>query len=319
MKREELEALQDWLTSLSGDSLQGAAEALENILAARKPGKGGGGGGGMPPPGEISIDPDLLDPEFLDDDESDPDDIEFDDPDDLLKGKKDTKDKEDKKSDEKSSSDKGGGTSEEGSDGGDDDLVDDAVDLPDELTKDAEEEAKKQNEIFRRKVDLASARKQIKRALKKIDSGEVSASPEKRKELEDLDAEAEKRLKELSENPDSVMDSDAEEFNDFVNKILDAVDELGVRHVKIGDRTSKIAKIKADMEDELTADELAAEDSENRHRDPEMKKLKARELENERIRREMEKDKGSGSFKGAMADFRADLKKAIGDQIQVMF
>jgi hypothetical protein len=114
------------------------------------------------------------------------------------------------------------------------------------------------------------------------------------------------------------MDSDAEEFNDFVNKILDAVDELGVRHVKIGDRTSKIAKIKADMEDELTADELAAEDSENRHRDPEMKKLKARELENERIRREMEKDKGSGSFKGAMADFRADLKKAIGDQIQDM-
>ena len=201
----------------------------------------------------------------------------------------------------------------------DDEMVDDDdIELSDTLTKDAEEEAAKQEEIFRRKVDLAGAIKQIKRAEKKIAQGEVTATEAQIKELSDLKDEAEKRLTELTENPESVKDLDADDFNDFISKILDAVDKLGVRHVKIGDRSSKIKKIKDDLEDALTSDDFDNEDSENKQRDPDFKKLKAREAENERIKREMEKDLGAAAFKGNIEDFKRDLKKAIGDQIQTM-
>lgn len=317
MTRETLHELQDWLSSLSGDELDGAMDALQAIQGARM---GDGGGEGMPIPPEIEIDPELEDPEFLDSPDMD-DDLEVEDPDDVLKDKKSDSDEDSDTDDAKDSKDgkgeKDGKKDEEGGkgDGEDGELEDDEVDLPDEFTKDSRKEEQKKHEVFRRKVELASARKQIKRALRKIEKGEVEADPEIKSELEKLDKEAEEKLKELSENPESVTETSAKEFNDFINSIMEKTNALGVNSVKITDMENRLKKIRDVAGDPFTADELEAEDTANRLKDPEFQKMKAREREKERIEREV-KERGSGGvFRGDIEAFKLDLKKAIGDQI----
>ena len=322
MTRDELRELQDWIKSLTGDAAAGAQDALQAVQMARM---GGGGGGGMfPPPPEMEIDPDLEDPESIDDPEGVDPDLEIEDPDDVLKDKKSKKG--DKESDEDpDDGDKKDGEGETDSDsddkpdtkdGSDDDLVDDEIDLPDGVDGKESEKEKKDAEIFRRKVELSGAIKQLKRAKKKIDDGAVEATEAQKEKIKELAEEAEEKLRELTDDPDSVEKMSAAEFNDFINKALDAADELGVRHSKI-DQKARIKKIKDAAVDEFAGDEVEAEDAANRLKDPEFQKMKAREREKERIRREAEEAEREpgGTFRGGIESFKADLKKAIGDQL----
>lgn len=329
MTNEEIKSLVDWINTLEGDAKAGAIDALNEIRAARV-----GGGGlppGMPPPPVIKVDPKLKKPETKKAPEL-PDDLEVEDPEDILKGtdsddsddSEDSDDAENKDSDKKDPSKPGdgdGGKDEPDGGGGSGEVDDDDIELPDSVSKDADEEEKKKKEIFRRKVELANAAKQIKRALKKIEKGEVSASAAQKEALEKYAEEIIKKSKELTDNPESVKDTSAAEFNDFISKVLDATADLGVKHVKIDDVQSRIKKIADSTSDALTADEMDAEDMANRLQDPEFKKMKAAEREKDRLKRErerIEREAKGSTFKGDLVAFKADLKKAIGDQIGEM-
>lgn len=338
MTAEEKQTIKDWIKTLEGDERSGAFDALGAILAARS---GGGGGGGGEPPPVMEIDPDLARPE-TDYNPDDIDDMDIDDPDDVLKdmtgdsdgdeddssegddGKdgdddkdsdgedKDGKDKDGKDKDGKSSDSDSDGKSDGDGDPGDDDMIDDDDgSMPGDMGKDAKEEKAKKSEAFRRKVELSDLKKQLKRARKKAESGEVSATEEEKKKLDDLASEVEKRFKELADNPDSVTETSAAEFNDFVSEVLDFTDKFGTSHVKI-DVKDRIKKIKDVTDDAFAADAIDAEDADNRRKDPEFQKMKAREAEKERLRKAMEDDSGC---KGGMEAFKADLQRAIGDQI----
>lgn len=356
MTREQLDTIKDWLSTLSGDELAGALDALSAIEAARMP----SGGGYMTPPSEIEIDPDLEEPEYKDSPAVE-DDLEIDDPDEVLKKKKSDKEtesteesSEDGDLEPKTSSDadtedaatededsdldtEDGDDTEEASDdledmsdSGDEDEADedeadeeeaeDFVDdedgsLPDSLKKDPSEESAKKAEIFRRKVELASAKKQLKRARKKIESGDVDASSDEKSTLDAFDTEVADRIKELDENPESITEESASAFNDFIKSILDFTDDLGVHHTEIADMDSRLKRLSDATGDSFALDDLEAEDMANKLKDPEFQKMKAREREKERLRKELE----SGSaFNGDIESFKRDLKKAIGNQISTM-
>jgi hypothetical protein len=319
MTKEEIKDLVDWINSLEeGDEKRGAIEALQAILAARDD---GGGGGGMPPPPTTPLDPKLKRPEMKKRPPSDPD-LEIEDPEDLMKElDKEVEDEESDASDEESE-DKG--ESGDGDGEGDDEeetVDDDDIDLPDSVAKDPTEEDKKKKEIFRRQVELANAAKQIKRAKKKIESGEVSATAAQKAKLDEYLEEITKKLEDLKSDPDSVKKESASDFNARISEMLDAADELGIRHIKIDDMGSRIKKIKDSTEDSLANADLDDEDAANRNKDPEFQKMKAAEREKDRIRKERERLAKEGSmstFKGDLETFKADLKRAIGDQINDM-
>lgn len=342
MTKEEIKALQDWINEASGDELEGIMDALSAIQAARL---GGGGGGGMPPPPVLPVDPDLEDPEVLgDEDSSEDDDLEIDDPENLLKKKskkdesdddsKDTKDLPDDSSDlEKSTDSDLGDDPEKDGESGDKksetgekekketELVDDDDSrVSDDLTKDKRAEEAKKNEVFRRKVDIATAKKQLKRALSKIDKG-IAGDETDREEIEKLTEELEELYSDLKENPEGALERmTKEEFDAIISKALDKAENLGVTHKKITDVESRLSKIEHDNEDETLIDAANMEDSENRGKDPEFQKQKAREREAERIRKsiEQEAEEGGSPFRGDIETFKVELKKAIGDQISEM-
>lgn len=327
MTKEEIKDFIDWVNSLEdGDEKKGAMDALQAVLASRS----GGGGPKMPPPPITPVDPKLKRPESKKD-LDDIDDLEIDDPDDLLKDldspegeDAEDEDAEDSKGKDDADSDgKGDSSDEEESSGGGDgeEVEDDDTPLPDSVSKDKEEEEKKKKEVFRRQVELANAIKQIKRAKKKIESGEVSATAEQKEALDKYEKEAYDEFNELKDNPESVKDKSASEFNEHISEMLDAADELGVKHVKISDMGSRIKKIKDSTEDALTQADMEDEDATNRNKDPEFQKMKAAEREKERLKRErerMERERGTSTFRGDIEAFKADLKKAIGDQIEDM-
>jgi hypothetical protein len=341
MTKEEIKALQDWINAASGDELEGIMDALSAIQAARL---GGSGGGGMPPPPVLPVDPDLEDPESLDSEDSPEDDLEIDDPEDLLKKKskedkseddsEDTKDLPDdpKEADKEKDGESKDGESKDGeakdkeseTDGTEKketELVDDDDSrVSDDLTKDKQAEEAKKNEVFRRKVDIATAKKQLKRALSKIDTG-VAGDETDREEIKKLTEELEELYSDLKENPEGALERmTKEEFDTIISKALDKAEDLGVTHKKITDVEARLAKIEQDNEDETLIDIANMEDAENRGKDPEFQKQKAREREAERIRKsiEQEAEEGGSPFRGDIETFKAELKKAIGDQISEM-
>lgn len=206
-----------------------------------------------------------------------------------------------------------------------DDLIDDTDDgLPTDLVDDAETAAAKKHEVFRRKVELTTGRKQIKRALKRIEDGKAVVSKEDEETLRSLDEQLSELLDKLNEHPESVEDMSAEDFNALIKKVLDTVDKTGIVHKEITDVDARIKKIEDEFNDGLSSEELDDEDAANRSKDPEYKKMKAREAEKERLRKELEASKSeleaskSAGFNGNIETFKADLKKAVGDQIQDM-
>lgn len=312
-------------------------DAISAVIGARE--------GGMPiPPGfpippETEIDPELEQP--TPEEPTPPDDTEFENPDDIdMPGSTDDEDDDDedkgdpKKSDEsdpgkaedkKEGDESDPGKSEEGDSKkpDDDDLVDDEEEskLDKDLTKDgAEEEEKKkmESEAFRRRVEAASCHKQIKRALDKDEKSESpSLSEEDKATLKEIDEKLSEMHKELKENPEKVKDMSASEFNELINKALDIAEKAGVAHTKIDNVKDRIAKIKDDAADVYGNELLDDEDKQNIVTDPEYQKMKAAEREKERLKRELEAARGA-AFKGNMETFKADLKKAIGDQIRDM-
>ena len=349
MTQEELDRLRDWMSTLSADEIQGVKDALARIAAGRMH-----GGGGKMPKSEAEIDPDLEQPEDDPMDRSMDPDTEIDDPDHVLDHDKsddegddgdgkdlDSPDEEDSddsegkseksKSKEKETHGKSDASTdteedetdsddaeEEGTPGDEKDLIDDTdSDLPSELADDKEKTEAKKQEVFRRKVEISTARKQIKRALSKATKTPDLLTDEDKSDLEKKDKELSDLFDKIKENPDSITDMSADEFNAMIKQVLDAVDKAGVKHIEIKDVPSRVKKLETDLEDPLTIDELNDEDSENRARDPEFQKMKAREKEKERLQKEIEASRSLFS-KGNIETFKADLKRAIGDQVQEM-
>lgn len=328
MTKAELEDLKKWISSLSGDERDGAMDALNRIMAGRG---GGEGGSGMPLPPEIEVDPDLDEPEDDPIDADDVDDSEIDDPENLLKGSKDDSsdspsdtDSDDKKTGD-GDSDSGEDTDAKPTDGEDgkedsgeeseEESVDDIDDsIGSELTKDAVEEENRKSEIFRRKVDAARTIKQLSKAIEEAEKDPSKGDP---KELEDLKNKLTEVLEGLKDDPDKVDDMSAKEFNELINKALDAIDKAGVHISRITDMPSRLKKIHDDNEDGFSNDELDDEDNANIAADPEYQKMKAREAENDRIRKELA-DSKVRAFDGNIESFKADIKRAISDQISEM-
>ena len=205
------------------------------------------------------------------------------------------------------------GPAESGSEEGaeDDDLVDDTAgrSLPKELTRTAETEERRKNEVFRRKVEAASVIKQIKKALKKPD-----LSDEAREELTKLKDQLTDMLSKLKENGDEEIDkTSAAEFNDLIEKAQTTLEkEAGVHVTKI-DVKSRLTKIQQDLDNTIENDEMEDEDRVNLAADPEEKKRRAAELEKERIKRMTGAD-----GRNTIEQFKKDLERAIGDQIEDM-
>lgn len=359
MTKEEIKALQDWINEASGDELEGIMDALIAIQAARLGGAGGGGmppppvlpvdpeledpevlGGEDSPEDDLEVDDpeNLLKKKSKDDkskDESDDDSKDTKDlPDDSSTLDKstdsdlddDTDSDLDDDSEEAEKSEIDGESEDKESETDKEkkketELVDDEDSrVSDDLIKDKRAEEAKKNEIFRRKVDIATAKKQLKRALGKIDKG-VAGEETDREEIEKLTEELEELYSDLKENPESALERmTKEEFDAIIGKALDKAENLGVTHKKITDIDSRLSKIAHDNEDETLIDAANMEDAENRGKDPEFQKQKAREREAERIRKsiEQEEEEGGSPFRGDIETFKVELKKAIGDQISEM-
>lgn len=340
MDKNQLENIKKWIETLNNENgeKQGALDALEAILNAKQ----SKGGISLPKdnlPPEAPIDPDLKKPET---DKPTVDDTEIEDPDDILKDTKDSEggdgipdekdkpsedtDKKDKENSEDTSEKESKDSSKEEKEGGDGipdkkeiDDTDLLTDKEKELVKDHEKEEKEKVKDFGRKVNLSSAIKQLKKAEDELTKDPVKEkeSGVSKEELENTRKELEDILEGLKSDKEKTLEKYSEdEINTKINDALDKAAKCGVGSKKFSDEEvkAKFNEIEADSTDALSNDDLSTEDSSNLQVDPERAKLKAREAEKERLKKEIETAR-TASFAGNIEKFKEDLKKAIGDQI----
>lgn len=178
-----------------------------------------------------------------------------------------------------------------------DDLLDDTYN--DEFE---EKEIKTKNDArkIKRERTVAAGKKALEDAKAK------NVSPAKIKELEKAIA----ALEELTEAVKNIKDLSDDEFNQMINRVFDAIDDVGdtsLTYSSDEDRQIRAQEIKADLASTDTQTELSAEDAAKIRADHQA--VKAREKETAKYQA-----KARGSFKG-FQDFLNSLYKAIAMQV----
>lgn len=187
--------------------------------------------------------------------------------------------------------------SEEDEEFDEEDLLDDTYDdgLEDEAIKTKNDVRK-----IKRERTVAAGKKALE------DAKARNAAPALIRELEKAIA----ALEELTEAVKNIKDISDEEFNQMVNRVLDAIDAVGDKSLTYSsdeERQIRAKEIKADLASNDTQIELSAEDAAKIRADHQQ--VKAREKEAAKYQ-----TKGRGSFKG-FQDFLNSLYKAVALQV----
>ncbi len=178
-----------------------------------------------------------------------------------------------------------------------DDLLDDNYN--DEF-EDKEIKTKNDARKIKRERTIAAGKKALEDAKAK------NVSSAKIKELEKAIA----ALEELTEAVKNIKDLSDDEFNQMINRVFDAIDDVGdtsLTYSSDEDRQIRAQEIKADLASTDTQAELSAEDAAKIRADHQA--VKAREKETAKYQA-----KARGSFKG-FQDFLNSLYKAIAMQV----
>jgi hypothetical protein len=178
-----------------------------------------------------------------------------------------------------------------------DDLLDDTYN--DEF-EDKEIKTKHDARKIKRERTVAAGKKALEDAKAK------NVSPAKIRELEKAIA----ALEELTEAVKNIKDLSDDEFNQMINRVFDAIDDVGdtsLTYSSDEDRQIRAQEIKADLASTDTQAELSAEDAAKIRADHQA--VQAREKESAKYQA-----KARGSFKG-FQDFLNSLYKAIAMQV----
>lgn len=190
-----------------------------------------------------------------------------------------------------------GESEEDEEDFDEDDLLDDTY--SDEF-EDKEIKTKHDARKIKRERTVAAGKKALE------DAKARNVSPAKIKELEKAIA----ALEELTEAVKNIKDLSDDEFNQMVNRVFDAIDDVGdtsLTYSSDEDRQIRAQEIKADLANTDTQAELSAEDAAKIR--AEHQAVQAREKETAKYQ-----VKARGSFKG-FQDFLNSLYKAIAMQV----
>ena len=190
-----------------------------------------------------------------------------------------------------------GESEEDEEDFDEDDLLDDTY--SDEF-EDKEIKTKNDARKIKRERTVAAGKKALEDAKAK------NVSPAKIRELEKAIA----ALEELTEAIKNIKDLSDDEFNQMVNRVFDAIDDVGdtsLTYSSDEDRQIRAQEIKADLANTDTQAELSAEDAAKIR--AEHQAVQAREKETAQYQ-----VKARGSFKG-FQDFLNSLYKAIAMQV----
>ena len=243
------------------------------------------------------------------DDEDDGDAAETNDPEDYFDDESDnTGDDEDEDEDSEiestdnlddfeDSKDETGESEEDEEDFDEEDLLDDTYN--DEF-EDKEIKTKHDARKIKRERTVAAGKKALEDAKAK------NVSPAKIRELEKAIA----ALEELTEAIKNIKDLSDDEFNQMINRVFDAIDDVGdtsLTYSSDEDRQIRAQEIKADLANTDTQAELSAEDAAKIR--AEHQAVQAREKETAKYQA-----KARGSFKG-FQDFLNSLYKAIAMQV----
>lgn len=178
-----------------------------------------------------------------------------------------------------------------------DDLLDDTYN--DEF-EDKEIKTKHDARKIKRERTVAAGKKALE------DAKARNVSPAKIRELEKAIA----ALEELTEAVKNIKDLSDDEFNQIINRVFDAIDDVGdtsLTYSSDEDRQIRAQEIKADLASTDTQAELSAEDAAKIR--AEHQAVQAREKETAKYQA-----KARGSFKG-FQDFLNSLYKAIAMQV----
>lgn len=178
-----------------------------------------------------------------------------------------------------------------------DDLLDDTYN--DEF-EDKEIKTKHDARKIKRERTVAAGKKALE------DAKARNVSPAKIRELEKAIA----ALEELTEAVKNIKDLSDDEFNQIINRVFDAIDDVGdtsLTYSSDEDRQIRAQEIKADLANTDTQAELSAEDAAKIR--AEHQAVQAREKETAKYQA-----KARGSFKG-FQDFLNSLYKAIAMQV----
>lgn len=163
-------------------------------------------------------------------------------------------------------------------------------------------EAKRKARRIKRERTLEAAKKVLH------DAKARKASPAKIKELENAIA----ALEALTESVKSIDDVSDEEFNRLLNRVFDAIEEVGGSDLSFTtdeERKTRAQEIKQDLADEKTRTELSAEDAARIRAETQATKAREKEVDKYRAR-------SSTSFKG-FEDFLGSLYRAIARQVSI--
>ena len=195
------------------------------------------------------------------------------------------------------SKDETGESEEDEEDFDEEDLLDDTYN--DEF-EDKEIKTKHDARKIKRERTVAAGKKALEDAKAK------NVSPAKIRELEKAIA----ALEELTEAIKNIKDLSDDEFNQMINRVFDAIDDVGdtsLTYSSDEDRQIRAQEIKADLASTDTQAELSAEDAAKIRADHQA--VQAREKETAKYQA-----KARGSFKG-FQDFLNSLYKAIAMQV----
>lgn len=190
--------------------------------------------------------------------------------------------------------------------------------------EDKEKKEKTANEFFRRKLTISRIKSALDRAKEIADSVK-----EESLELTEADANSYKKLAEAERILQELIDqyekdlaagelSDADEFDDRVNAILDIIEnETGDAAMsRTQDKDDRVKEIEKD-EEQSAYSEINAEDNANRKLDPQSPENKKKA-----DRKKMKAKPGGGIFGRArpastMRQLKIDLEEALKEQVEV--